>query len=294
MGNPFDLRGPEFLVFFTVLGVTVNLLLRFLILRSERKAAPAHWDFTDPYKIAYLRGGVSEALRVAIFSLIDRGLLKAIGDEIIAEPRAKTLVQRPIEKAVVKLFDRPHEVKDVFSDSAAQGAGEDYRRALIHEGLCADTYVYLSRMTLAVAALCLILGVSATKVVIAIMRGRYNIIFLLILSIVFVIWAVSTWKRQRTGAGDEIIRQMTLRFHSLKLRAANLRPGGMTNEPAFFAAVFGLTALSGDYFPFVKVLFPKAASSYGDTYTGGCGSSGCGSSGCGGGGCGGGCGGCGS
>ncbi|MBI5073845.1 MAG: hypothetical protein HZB62_01550 [Nitrospirae bacterium] len=67
----------------------------------------------------------------------------------------------------------------------------------------------------------------------------------------------------------------------------------MTNDAAFLAAVFGLTALSGDYFPFVKELFPKASSTYGNSYTGGCGSSGCGSSGCGGGGCGGGCGGCG-
>lgn len=293
MGNPFDLRGPQFLLFYVVFGVSVNLLLRFLIRRSEKKDAPAHWDYADPYKIAYLRAGIFEALRVAIFSLVDRGLLKATGDLIVSEAKAKNLVQRPIEKSVVKLFDRSREIKDVFSDAETEGAGEEYRRILVREGLLADSDTFVRRMALAVAALCLIVGVSGIKIVVAFMRGRFNVGFLLLLSIVFTVWAVATWRRQRTGAGDEIILQMTQRFRSLRLRAGSLRPGGMTSDAAFLAAVFGLAALSGDYFPFVKVLFPKASSTNGSSYTGGCGSSGCGSSGCGGGGCGGGCGGCG-
>ncbi len=293
MFNPFDLRGPQFLVFFIVFGVTVNLLLRFLIQRSEKEGAPAHWDYTDPYKIAYLRVGLSEALRVAVFSLIDRGLLRDRGDRISAEPQARQFVQRPIEKAVVELFNTPREVKDIFSDSATQGSGEEYKRALIREGLMSGSATYLQRKALAVTALCLIIGVSATKIIVALMRGRHNLGFLIFLTIVFTVGVLAAWGRQRTGAGDEIIRQMTLRFRTLKLRAPNLRPGGMTNEAAFLAAVFGLAALSEDHFPYVKFLFPKASSSSGGNYTGGCGSSGCGSSGCGGGGCGGGCGGCG-
>lgn len=292
MGNPFDLRGPQFLVFFAVFSVTINLLLRFMVLRREKEDAPAHWDYSDPYKIAYLRGGASEALRVAVFSLIDRGLLKSVGDQIVAEPQAMALVQRPIEKAVVNFFENPGEVKDLFSDSAAQEAGEEYRLSLIREGLMAGPDTYAQRKTLAVTALCLIIGISTTKIVVAIMRGRHNIGFLIILSIVFAVWALAIWLRKRTGAGDEIIHQMTLRFRTLKLRAANLRPGGMTNEAAFLAAVFGISRLSGDQFPYVRVLFPKASKS--GNYTGGCGSSGCSGGGCGGGGCGGGCGGCGS
>ncbi len=294
MVNPFDLRGPEFLVFFALLGLSVNLLLRFLIRRTEKGDAPLHWDYTDPYKIAYLRGGASEALRVAVFSLIDRGLLKASGDRIAAEARDGNPLQRQIEKAVLNVFSKPREVQEVFTDPAALGAAEGYRRALAGEGLLADSALYMQRMTPAVAALCLILGVSATKIIIAFMRGRFNIGFLVMLTIAFAIWAAATWLRQRTGAGDEIILQLTHRFRSLKLRAASLRPGGMTNDAAFLAAVFGPAALSEDYFPFVKVLFPKTSSSQDGTYTGGCGSSGCGGGGCGGGGCGGGCGGCGS
>ncbi|MHB8881158.1 MAG: TIGR04222 domain-containing membrane protein [Thermodesulfovibrionales bacterium] len=294
MGNPFDLGGPQFLLFYFVFGVAVNLGLRILIRRGEKNDAPSRWDYTDPYKIAYLRAGLSEALRVAVFSLIDRGLLRDIGEQVAAEARAKDLVQRPIERAVVKIFDRPQEVKAVFSDPAVQRAGEDYQRALIREGLLAGPATYLERMPMAVAALCLIIGVAGIKIVVAFSRGRFNIGFLLLLCALFAFWAAKTWRKQRTVAGDGIILQMTQRFRTLKLRAGSLRPGGMTNEAAFLAAVFGLAALSEDYFPFVKSLFPKASSS-GDTYTGGCGSSGCGSSGCGGGGCGGGgCGGCGS
>jgi uncharacterized protein (TIGR04222 family) len=273
--------------------VTINLLLRFLILRREKAGAPARWDYTDPYKIAYLRAGISEALRVAVFSLIDRGLLKATLDEVEAEPQAGNLVKRPIEKMVVEFFGSPREVKEIFSDPVIQWVGEDYKQALKREGLFADSSTYAQRMPLTLTAICLIIGVSLTKIIIAIVRSRYNINFLIILSVVSAVWVLATWRRQRTGAGDEILHQMTLRFRSLKLRAASLRPGGITNEAAFLAAVFGLSRLSEDQFPYVRVLFPKAASSS-STYTGGCGSSGCGSSGCGGGGCGGGCGGCGS
>ncbi|TAN40544.1 MAG: TIGR04222 domain-containing membrane protein [Nitrospirae bacterium] len=293
MGNPFDLRGPQFLLFYFVFGVAVNLVLRILILRSEKQDPPARWDYTDPYKIAYLRGGISEALRVAIFSLIDRGLLMADGDLIVAKPRASAFAQRPIEKAVLDFFDGPGRARDVFADLSSQFAGENYRQVLIAEGLVAGPETYGRRLPPALIALGLIIGVAAIKIVVALMRGRHNLGLLFILAAVFAFWAFATWRRQRTGAGDEIIHQMTLRFRSLKLRAGSLRPGGMTNEAAFLAAVFGLAALSEDYFPFVKALFPKTSSRNADT--GGCGSSGCGSSGCGGGGCGGGgCGGCGS
>jgi uncharacterized protein (TIGR04222 family) len=261
MANPFDLRGPEFLVFYAILGITVNLLLRFLISRKEKQNYPARWDYTDPYKIAYLRAGTPEALRVVLFSLIDRGLLKAYGDQVKAEAGAKSMVKRPIEQAVVTFFSKPQSAKAVFTNSGADSEVEGYRQSLASEGLLTYRKFNLSRMPLALVALFLIIGVSATKIIIAFSRGHYNILFLVILTLVFTIWASATWNKERTGAGDEVLQQLKYRFHSLKLRAASIRPGGMTNDASYLTAVFGLSELSGAFSPYVKSLFPKATES---------------------------------
>ena len=61
--NPFDLRGPEFLVFYTVFGAATLTLVRLLLNRFEADSTtpPIPGDYLE---IAYLRGGRNEALRV--------------------------------------------------------------------------------------------------------------------------------------------------------------------------------------------------------------------------------------
>jgi uncharacterized protein (TIGR04222 family) len=78
MFNPFDLPGPSFLLFYACLGVFVAIALRSFRRRNEEGSAP-RIDTSDPYLIAYLRGGKNEAARVAAVSLVDRGLLKEEG-----------------------------------------------------------------------------------------------------------------------------------------------------------------------------------------------------------------------
>src|SRR6185295_16874913 len=68
--NPFDLPGPEFLLFYIILAVAVITALALLRRAAESDSAP-QVDLGDPYLIAYLRGGENEAPRVALVSLID-------------------------------------------------------------------------------------------------------------------------------------------------------------------------------------------------------------------------------
>ena len=80
--NPFALSGPEFLLFYAVFAVAVAVAGRIAVafLRpSTRGRLP-----TDPYLIAQFRGGASEALRTACVSLLDRGLLVAENDSLVA------------------------------------------------------------------------------------------------------------------------------------------------------------------------------------------------------------------
>ena len=81
--NPFDLRGPEFLLFYFCFSLVVIFALAILRRRAESGPAPKI-DLGDPYLIAYLRGGEHEALRVAVISLVDRGML-AMDDRIIRQ-----------------------------------------------------------------------------------------------------------------------------------------------------------------------------------------------------------------
>lgn len=63
--NPFYLPGPQFLLFYTVFAAIVLGGLVFWRRRAELSPAPARIDLSDPYLIAYLRGGEKEVLRVA-------------------------------------------------------------------------------------------------------------------------------------------------------------------------------------------------------------------------------------
>ena len=61
--NPFDLAGPQFLLFYLVLGGGVILMLG--LLRQARESSDTlKVNLAAPYLIAYLRGGKNEALRL--------------------------------------------------------------------------------------------------------------------------------------------------------------------------------------------------------------------------------------
>ena len=76
MGNPLDLPGPQFLVFYSVPAVvTLGLLY---VCPHGRRVAGRRRASTRAIRTCsrYLRGGKNEALRVAtVLSLVDRGLL---------------------------------------------------------------------------------------------------------------------------------------------------------------------------------------------------------------------------
>ena len=80
--NPFDLRGPEFLFFYAFLMLVV-FVFAWLLQLSYESSGPgneADWGTdiaNDPYQIACLRGGRDEVIRIAVISLVERGLLSA-------------------------------------------------------------------------------------------------------------------------------------------------------------------------------------------------------------------------
>lgn len=291
--NPFDLRGPEFLLFYLIFSAIVIAALVLLRRRLESSSAPKI-DLGDPYLIAYLRDGKNEALRVALVALIDRGLLIYDGTRIERASHADpSQVRRPLEKALLEKFAKPYEPSSIFDDATLEIACDPYQETLKREQLLPDESVQQRRLMLTVAAFFILGGVGGIKVFIALERGRTNVAFLIILMVIAILIAIKVSSPRLTARGAALLADVQTLYAGLKDRATFIRPGGATVEAMMLAATFGVGALAGDAFAYTQILFPrpqKAATgaSCGSTCGGSCGSS-CG----GGGGCGG-CGGCGS
>jgi uncharacterized protein (TIGR04222 family) len=294
--NPLDWSGPEFLLFYTLAGATALVLLRLFARTGEAPGSTVSLD--DPYQIAYLRGGPHEATRLAVVSLVDRGLLEPSGERLrCASGVTPRDVRRPLEKALVKLFGRERAAAVAYTDADTYAAAELLRGDLERRGLLPDPSERAARRVKLAVAVSLLWIVAAAKLVVALSRGRHNFVFLIMLAALFGVIAWRIHSPRRTRAGDAQLADLRTLMRGLRERAALLVPGGATAELVLLAAVFGLTAVPAARFPFATTLFPKAtrgdsgSSSSGSACGASCGSS-CGSS-CGGG-CGGGCGGCGS
>jgi uncharacterized protein (TIGR04222 family) len=297
MPNPFDFRGPEFLLFYLFLGVVVTTVVMWLRHRGEPQQTGTA-PLTDYLKIAYLRGGSAEAIRVASLALMDRGLL-----ELVDAHHIKTAVAslpaglQGTEERLLEACRAPVRASSLVDDTALQiAATVECEPQLVRAGLLPDERLKRVWAGLRTMALLLLGSVAALKIVIALIRGRTNIAFLIILSAVFgaIIYLVTN--PSRTAAGDAMLADLRMLFAALKTQAGFRRytPGMGGHELALLAAVFGATSLpavAGSMQTLFRKPEPRSRSSCGSAGSA-CGSS-CGSS-CGGGGCGGGCGGCGS
>jgi uncharacterized protein (TIGR04222 family) len=297
--NPFDLRGPEFLLFYGILSaVVIGALVLFR--RASESGGAAKIDLADPYLIACLRGGNVEVIRVALVSLIDRGLLLINGTQIsCAENVSPDSVRRDIDRALIKECAKPREVSDILADSQLRRACEQYEEKLKGDRLLPDESVIQRRLLLKLIAILILGAVGAIKIIVAIERGRTNVGFLIMLMLIAIgLVALVVSFPRLTTAGSNMLADIQNLYSGLKARAASIRPGGATIDAMMLAAAFGVGALEAESFPYTRRLFPAAQSSASDwspwinSSGSSCGGS-CGSS-CGGGGCGGGCGGCGS
>jgi uncharacterized protein (TIGR04222 family) len=291
MINPFDLSGPDFLVFYGLLGILVLGGL-FVSGRLSESGSVPRLDYSDPYLLAYLRGGEREVIRVAAISLTDRGLLKIDGQRLsVASNSAASLAARPVERAFLDRLAIATEFEKVFESPTIQAACTEYKKKLKQLQLLPDTRLAGARLNRLLIALTVLIGVALIKIVVATARGRHNIGFLILMAAIFTYIGFRIYNPFRTTLGDALLADLKTLFTPLKNRASMINPGGATAEAALLMAVFGVGALPLDRFPIIT-LFRERRRTGGTS----CGTTGCGSgSSCSGGSCGGGggCGGCG-
>lgn len=286
-----NVSGPVFLLLYLLLAVAANIWLRRHFHSNETTGVPRKLEFAqDPYQIAFLRAGADEAIKVAVVSLVDRGLLEESNGQLYTRgDDAGEFARRPIEKAILKCFSTARKPLHAATDARVKAACLSYETELQRHRLLAGTEVYRQRYTAFAAVAAVMTGISVWRISYALAHGRSNVGFLIILTIICAIALYAAYRKRITGMGEAALERLKILFGSLKRSAADIHAGGENQDAALLAALFGLALLPQAQFPFVERLYPKPASS-GSGSDGG--SSSDGGGGCSGG-CGGGCGGCG-
>jgi uncharacterized protein (TIGR04222 family) len=299
--NPFDLRGPEFLVFYAVLGILVTGAAAVLRRRSE-SATVATGPLLDYLRIAYLRAGADEALRVATLALIDRRLIEVVGDDRLKAVQATVPAGLPrTEQRLLESCKDATRASEILSDESLKvTVSSECEGQLVRAGLLPDEKVKSARTGLLFAGVFFLVLVAFLKILIALGRGRTNVGFLVVACLLFAFLVYRVTNPFRTLAGETMLADLRKLFSALQDRAVWMAIPSGGNDLALLAAVFGTGSLPVGV-GYLERLFRKrdksstrsSCGSFGSSCGSGGGSS-CGSGGssCGGG-CGGGCGGCG-
>src|SRR5260370_39557672 len=206
--NPFDLSGPSFLVFYICVSLIVIIALKLAIDEAER-GAPRALPLSDPYQIAWLRGGTPEAAPIAVLSLIDRGLLAVTGDNLVNLSTAQPVARERIERAILAgcaQSGAPATV--ILGEPAVERACASYRARLERLQLMPDGAMRAQRYRRFAIAAAILLGVALGKIVIAFGRGRYNVEFLVILTAIAlgVVWVLV--RRPRTHPANMMLTNL--------------------------------------------------------------------------------------
>ncbi len=301
---PFTLSGPPFLGFYAVLALLMLAAYWYWASAAEDPdGSSSLTDLTaDPYKIAYLRGGEEETVRLALINLVDRGLLQNRGTTISATLKAhEEFLGRPLDRAILAHCKAPSVPQALLEAAAVRSACGAYKDELMRKGLLPSDNRRSAVFAGLVVVLGLLGGLAVVRILMSLARGHSNVLFLIVLAAAACWAAYRIYSRRSTPAGRRALASLETLMQRLKARAHTLGKGGATNEALLVAAVFGIHQLPGGGFPFIEQMFPRPRKSNSRDGSSSCSSSsGCssastdsGSSDSGGAGCGGGGGGCG-
>jgi len=297
--NPFDLPGPQFLALYAMLGILIVWAVHYLKQKAEA-GEPGRLPVSDPYVIAYLRGGAEETVRLSVAVLVDRKLLAIGAEDTVTTREGVTPMHgsNDLERAILEeCRTTAKHPSDLVSSERLQGVARRLNEpTLLHMKLLADTDVRARRWREAGLAIVVLAVVAVIKIAVGVSRNR-PVSFLVVLAIAFCAVTAVLTRGARTVRGDRILGDLRVLFDALRDRATGLRPYTSTNELALLMAVFGFGAVPALAFPFARAFRPKRSERSESSCGGSVSSSGSSSSGssCGGGGssCGGGGGGCG-
>jgi len=308
--NPIaEMPGPEFLIVYGVVAFGVLVIAKVMLRSSD----PTHHLKTppvppqpDPYRIAFLRGGVNEALRLAVFNLHRQGYLEAHDPD----GKGDTQTLRPMDgkrpPSKLNAFEqwvcnrthgsiKPSDLfKRVRSDEIDR-LKHDYEAQLLKEQLILNPKPAREAFRIRLIATTILMGLAGYKLTVALINGHRNVGFLIAMAaIALVILFVGGYERRLSDLGRRYIKQLQDAFGDNRAQAAAVANDSTSDLALITVGALGLGVLKETEMNALPTLFQRSDAAAGAAVFTGCGmdSGGCGASGgCGGGG--GGCGGCG-
>ena len=285
---PFNLAGPQFLVFYLFFALIVLIICWIATRMVGGSASRSYAELTsDPYQIAYLRSGPDEMIKIAVFNLVDRGFLEYDDGRVKAVARHDaSALRRPIDRTLVSKCATVRKPADLLDNAAIKLECDKYKADLERRGLLPDREARRGHVKALLVAVSLLAGVALVKIVMALASGRTNVFFLVIFAIAASLFAVMACVPRVSPTGRAAMSGLGTLLRRLRGNADRLRAGGSSNEALLLAAVAGLAALPAAEFASARQMFPLEKPFDGGNSSGSSSDSG----GCGGGG---GCGGCG-
>jgi uncharacterized protein (TIGR04222 family) len=308
--NPIaEMWGPYFLAFYALIFV---VLLGFCWWHRSRQdptvglkalPVPAH---PEPYRLAYLRGGVKEVLRLATVDLYQRGMLEESkagwfsAKRLQLTPGNDTSQLPSILRTVAEFYRFPKKTDEILQVDFGTRIGNGFDQW--DEWIAAEQLRYSDEAKSAHTAFQGFMFIAFAllglyKLTAALLTGRDNIWLLIVMMAIGSILLMRLTLLPRfTRRGRRYIEHLQTAFASLKkpnwksVQAGNAEGSVATDYaiPVVAMAIFGAAALQGGPLDAMYHHYAQSAAS-GSSCGAGCGG---GDGGCGGGGCGG-CGGCG-
>lgn len=324
--NPLaNMPGVIFLVFYSLFIIFSLVILGVWKTQADKTASlavPPIPPDIDPYEVAYLRGGMNEVARAAVFALRQKDFLIIQNDgkdSRIHRNQHQTDARKlnQLEQSVFHWFSSSREPKEIFDSYGLLQILDPYY-GVYEARLEQQQFLTGSETRNRVKrarniVLLLILGLGAYKLLAALINGYFNVFGIIIIAIVATLITFAVAKLPRlTNLGKTYLERLQMAFDKLQYQTE--RQAIQTNAAgAQFAGVdplllgvgvFGGAILAGTVYDDYNQAFQRAqnqAVAGSSSCSSGCGSScstgstgsSCSSGGDGGGGCGGGCGGCG-
>ncbi|MCF7959417.1 MAG: TIGR04222 domain-containing membrane protein [Pirellula sp.] len=287
------MQGPEFLAAYAT--VWVAFFVVCLIVRHQTDQVSSDTPVIpetdpDPYKIAYLRGGANEVLRLATLELYSQGLLQKEEGKTLRTVQwqrkldaelPKTL--SPFAKQAADFFSVARKPTDIFGSNVASQFVSEFERWdewIEQEGfrIAPSQQSILNLFSVGSATLFFLAGL--TKIVSATLRHLDNIWFAVLMMIIGSVGLLLTRSHRRFNArGRQYLSGVQLINAQYRHAVRDFSVESNTNAvavgrdqqasmiPLMAVGIFGVAALNGGPFQDFRKMYLRA-----ETTGGGCGS----------------------
>lgn len=245
--SPFEMKGPEFLNFFTIFGVAMFLLAffwRWYALRTPTAAIDT--PTLDPYETAQLADGPERVFETVLASLCHRGLIAFKQRELVRldTPAPDDL---PLLERVVLAAITTEGVSQRIARAAAEPALEANSATLVAHGLLVGPGQMASTWLVPLLFASSVPALGVIKIFVGLSRDK-PVMFLVFLTIITVGATLAFFGRHQrlTARGSALLERMREEYaalNSLNDEALNA-PDNASLLP-LAVGLFGMTVLTG-------------------------------------------------